>query len=323
MIFASEDLGLLGQPSSPESLNRRALSLDGLRLDGLSLDRRRRARGDSGLSRSLRNARVQRESGRHVIPRQEVVRRRVIEEERPHRRGHKVELVHGLQARLDRAGELIRLVDWKRLSYAMRASRYDAALVLVTAFSAIFISVEFSILIGVALSILMFVPHAALLRWTELVVSSDRVVRERLPEDRPCTAMVLYDLEGELFFGAAPELDRCFDHLKRRTEDEDIHFVVLRLKRTRNPDMASLERFDHFLHDMETRGVQVLLCGVRPAFAKAMANLRFHDWLPDDRVFPEEAEKFSATRKAVRHVYELLKDNPCDHCMQAEFAGVG
>jgi SulP family sulfate permease len=203
----------------------------------------------------------------------------------------------------------------------MRASRYDAALVLVTAFSAVFISVEFSILIGVALSILMFVPRAALLRWTELVVSSDRVVRERLPEDRPCTAMVLYDLEGELFFGAAPELDHCFDHLKRRTEDEDIHFVVLRLKRTRNPDMVCLERFDHFLHDMESRGVTVLLCGVRPAFAKAMANLHFHDWLPADRVFPEEAEKFSATLKAVRHAYELLENNPCDHCMQAEFSG--
>jgi len=215
----------------------------------------------------------------------------------------------------------VRLVDWRRMSYAVRASRYDAALVAVTAFSAIFISVEFSILIGVALSILMFVPRAALLRWNELVVSSDRVVRERLPEDRPCTAMVLYDLEGELFFGAAPELDRCFDHLKRRTEAEGIRFVVLRLKRTRNPDMVSLERFDHFLHDMEARGVTVLLCGVRPALAKAMANLHFHDWLPGDRVFPEEAEKFSATLKAVRHVYELLEDNPCEHCMQAEFVG--
>src|SRR6202044_1305556 len=52
----------------------------------------------------------------------------------------------------------VRLVDWKRLRYAVRASRYDALLVAVTAFSAIFISVEFSILIGVALSILLFVP---------------------------------------------------------------------------------------------------------------------------------------------------------------------
>src|SRR6202167_2888462 len=214
----------------------------------------------------------------------------------------------------------VRLVDWKRLSYAMRASRYDAGLVLVTALSAVLISVEFSILIGVALSILLFVPRAALLRWSELVVSNERVVRERLPEDPPCTAMLLYDLEGELFFGAAPELGRCFDHLKQRTEHENIRYIVLRLKRTRNPDMVSLERFDHFLHDMQSHGVTVLLCGVRPAFLKAMGNLRFHDWLPADRVFPEEEEKYSATLKAVRHVYELLEDNPCDHCTQAEFA---
>jgi sulfate permease, SulP family len=208
----------------------------------------------------------------------------------------------------------VRLVDWKRLSYAMRASRYDAGLVLVTALSAVFISVEFSILIGVALSILMFVPRAALLRSSELVVSKERVVRERLPEDPPCTAMVLYDLEGELFFGAAPELDRTFDRLKQRTKDENIRFVVLRLKRTRNPDMVSMERFDHFLHDMQARGVTVLLCGIRPAFAKAMTNLRFQDWLPADRIFLEEDEKFSATLKAVRHVYEILGENSCDHC---------
>src|SRR6202451_2278959 len=95
----------------------------------------------------------------------------------------------------------VRLVDWKRLSYAMRASRYDALLVLVTALSAIFISVEFSILIGVALSILLFVPRAALLGSSELTVSNDRVVRERLPSDPVCTSLLLYDLEGELFFG--------------------------------------------------------------------------------------------------------------------------
>src|SRR5580658_5554178 len=209
-----------------------------------------------------------------------------------------------------------RLIDWKRLSYAVRASRYDAGLVFVTAFSAVFISVEFSILIGVALSFLLFVPRASVLRWSELAVSSERVVRERLADDPPCSAMLLYDLEGELFFGAGPELGRCFDELKRRTEDENIRFVVLRIKRTRNPDMVALERFEHFLQDMEKNGITVLLCGVRPAFAKAMSNLRFHDWLAADRVFREEHEKFSSTLKAVRHVHELLEENTCPHCVQ-------
>ena len=50
------------------------------------------------------------------------------------------------------------LIDWQRLRDALRASRFDAGLVLVTALAAVFVSVELSILIGVALSIVMFVP---------------------------------------------------------------------------------------------------------------------------------------------------------------------
>jgi len=214
----------------------------------------------------------------------------------------------------------VRLVDWKRLRYAVRASRYDALLVAVTAFSAIFISVEFSILIGVALSILLFVPRADLLRFSELTVGSDRVVRERLPHDPVCTSLLLYDLEGELFFGATPMLEELFDKLKSRAEQEKIRFIVLRVKRARSPDVVCMERFEHFLRDMEKSGVTVLLCGVRLGFAGGMERLRFQDWLPADRVFYEEQQIFSATLKAVRHVYELLGENSCEHCRRNEMS---
>jgi len=87
----------------------------------------------------------------------------------------------------------VRLVDWKRLSYAMRASRYDAGLVLVTALSAVFISVEFSILIGVALSILLFVPRAALLRcpsWWSATNASSANACQRIRRVPRCCFMI-------------------------------------------------------------------------------------------------------------------------------------
>jgi len=207
-----------------------------------------------------------------------------------------------------------RLVDWKRLSYALRASRYDAILVLITALSAVFISVEFSILIGVALSILMFIPRAALLHWGELIVSGERVIRERLPDDPPCSALLLYDLEGELFFGAAPELDRCFEEITRNAAASEVSYVLLRLKRTRNPDMVAVERFEDFLRSMDASGITVLLCGVQPDFNKVITNLKFRDWLPADRIFPEEVGQFSSTLRAVRHVYQMMEENTCAHC---------
>jgi SulP family sulfate permease len=188
--------------------------------------------------------------------------------------------------------------------------------VLITAFAAVFISVEFSILIGVALSIVLFVPRAARLRGAELTVTSDRIVRERVASDPDCSSILLYDIEGELFFGAAPELDRIFDSLKRRTRDAGIRIVVLRLKRTRNPDMVSLERLEHFLRDMRQHEVTVLLCGVRPDLADRLSNLRFNDWLPREHVFFEEPELHSSTLKAVRYAYQILPQNSCQHCAQ-------
>ena len=204
------------------------------------------------------------------------------------------------------------LIDLQRIRHAVRASRFDALLVLATALSAVLVGVEFSILIGVGLSILMFVPRAARLKAAELTVGTDRVIRDRQPTDPCCTRMVLLDLEGEFFFGAAPELDRYFDGLRERA---DLRFIVLRVKRTRNPDIVCMERLQHFIIEMRAKGVTVLLCGVRPDFAQAMQNLRFEGFLPPEHVFLEDAAHVgSATLAAVRHAYDLLGDDVCEHC---------
>jgi SulP family sulfate permease len=200
-----------------------------------------------------------------------------------------------------------RLIDWQRLGYALRASRFDAVLVLATASAAIFISVDQSILIGVGLSILMFVPRASRLSLRELVVTPERVVRERQTDDPRLDSLLIYDLEGELFFGAAPELERCLEKLKYETIRANAAFLVLRLRRTRNPDMVAIEHLERFLREADARGVTVLLAGIQPDLGKILHNLHFEDWLPADRIFPEETDTYSATLGAVRHAYQLLK----------------
>jgi SulP family sulfate permease len=206
------------------------------------------------------------------------------------------------------------LCDPKRLKRAICASRFDAGLVLTTAFAAVFVSVEFSILIGVALSILMFVPRAARLKATELHVGSDRTLRDRRPTEPRCNRLVILDLEGDLFFGAAPELDRYFEELHEQVA-QGLKMVILRVKRTRNPDIVCMERLQHFVQDMEREGVTVYFAGVRADFAEAMHNLKFHDWLPGERVFREDPEVVgSATLAAVRHAYRQIGMDVCEHC---------
>jgi sulfate permease, SulP family len=197
-----------------------------------------------------------------------------------------------------------RLVDFKRLFYTLKASRYDAGLVIVTAFTGVAIDLDKAVLLGVILSILLFVPRAAKLKASELIVAPERVVRERVPGDPVDPSIIIYDLEGELFFGAAPELDRYLVALHQRIADDPngpVKFVVLRLKRVRHPDVVCIERIEHFLREETARGVTILLAGVRPDTLGILHNVGIQSWFPAQHIFPEEDEEYSATLKAVRH----------------------
>jgi SulP family sulfate permease len=213
----------------------------------------------------------------------------------------------------------VRLIDLKRLRYTFRGSNFDAGLVVITTVAALLIGIEYSILIGVALSIVLFVPRASKLKAAELFVSNEGVVRERIASDPRCTSMILFDLEGEIFFGAAPELDQYLHELKERAISSGIGFIILRLKRVRNPDIVCIEQLEHFLRDAEKQGITVLLAGVRPDLATVFSKLGFGKWFPLEHIFLEEKEdddKDSATLKAVRQAYKLLGDkaNSCEHC---------
>jgi SulP family sulfate permease len=213
-----------------------------------------------------------------------------------------------------------RQLDRRRLRYCMRTGRFDAGLVLSTAGTALFFSIDYAILIGIFLSFLLFIPRAARLQSSELIISPNRVIRERHPDDPRCGRLVLYSLEGEMFFGAAPELEEYLNELRRHVE-QGARVIVLRLKRIRNPDMVCLEQLQHFLQEMQQKKVPVLLCGVRPGFAHALARLGFHHWLPKEWLYLEEVDVGSSTLEAVRHAYELLGEDLCPTCPRRAEAG--
>lgn len=207
-----------------------------------------------------------------------------------------------------------RLVDRKQLAYHLRTTRFDAGIVLVTAISAVAISVEFCILIGIFLSFVLIVPRTARIRMTELVVTEERVLRERIPADPQCTKLRIFDLEGELFFGAAPDLERHFESITSIAIKNGARFVVVRLKHVRNPDAVCIERLEAFLETMDQCGVQVFLCGVRRDLAKAMRRSGLDLKIGANRIFHEGKAVFSSTLEAVLHAYRELGSDMCPTC---------
>lgn len=205
-----------------------------------------------------------------------------------------------------------RLVDWPQLRYYLRTTRFDAGIVIATALAAVVVSVEFCILIGVFLSFILYVPRAARVHLTQFTVTKDRVLRERLPSDSPCNRILIFSLEGELFFGSSPDLEEHLEAVAGKARD-GIRFVVLRLKRVRNTDAVCLRIFENFLREMEQRNVKVLMCGIRRDLAKVFRNSGLEQRL-GIHVMYRETIGTSSTLDALRQAYEWLGDDLCPTC---------
>lgn len=215
-----------------------------------------------------------------------------------------------------------RMVDRKQLRYYLRATRFDAGIVLITALAAVAISVEFCILIGTMLSFVLYVPRAARLHLNELTVTPERVIRERTAGDPPCGRIVIFDLEGEMFFGSSPELERHFARIEERAV-EGVRIVVLRLKRARNPDAVCLDVIDLFAQRLAQRKIILLLCGVRLEVAQVLGDSGLANRIGAAHIFHEDDAVGSSTLDAVRFAYDLLGEDLCATCPRRQEGGNG
>jgi sulfate permease, SulP family len=204
-----------------------------------------------------------------------------------------------------------KMIDWRALAYHLHATRFDFAIVAATAFSAVFVSIEFCVLIGVTMSFLLAVPRAGRMLLTEFVLTDEGGISERLPDDEACPLSLIFGLEGEMFFGATAALEQHFAAIEARVTP-NTQVLVLRVKRARNPDAVGMSLLEGFLDRMKAHGVRVLLCGVREEFARKMKRTGLAG-RHGERVFLEQPVRQTSTLLAIRYAYEILEGR-CSHC---------
>ena len=211
-----------------------------------------------------------------------------------------------------------KMVDWPAFFFHMRATRFDLAIVVVTAVSAVAISVEFCVLVGVLMSFLLAVPRVSQILLTEFVLTPEGGIHERLPEDRGCPQILIFGLEGEMFFSAAASLERHLDAIDQRAGAE-ARVIVLRMKRARNPDAVGLSLLEEFLTHMKERGVHVLMCGVRPELHERFNQAGLSERFGESQLFLEQPVRQTSTMLAIRAAYELVPE-VCPDCPRRDAA---
>lgn len=200
------------------------------------------------------------------------------------------------------------MVDWRAMRFHLRATQFDAAIVFATAFAAVAISIEFCILIGVLASFILAVPRAGRMTRMEFVVHADGMVRERKEAEPPDDKVLVFGLEGELFFGSSIPLDEHLDYFEARARDAGARVIVLRVKRLRNPDAVGMHELQRWILAIQDEGIHVILAGVRSDLLAGLRDAGTLERMGSIQVFPERKTRGSSTVEALRSAFAYVDE---------------
>jgi SulP family sulfate permease len=163
---------------------------------------------------------------------------------------------------------LLLLVAWnmselKHVRHLLHAApKSDISVLLTTVSLTIFFDMVVSVTVGVMLAALLFMKRMAELSGATLVGAGHPGLREPLPKE-----VVLYDVAGPLFFGAAgramASLDTLAGHVK---------VVILDLEDVPAIDATGLVVLEETLAKLAKRGVFVVFAGLQDQPTKALAK---------------------------------------------------
>lgn len=207
------------------------------------------------------------------------------------------------------AGTLIhiglKLVDLARLRGIFASTTADR-MVLLSTFIAVLLAehLEIALFIGIGVSIYTALRRAEGFKLRVLEARPDGSLHE-VPEAsaRPGEVTIL-NLQGELFFAAADELQAEL----LRVINGRSRFVVLRMQEAYNLDATSAAAIAHVAVKARERGGRLVLCGVRAGMYGTFERAGLLDHLGKDCVFPAESEVLASTRHALAYAKRLMHE---------------
>ncbi|MEZ6193890.1 MAG: SulP family inorganic anion transporter [Phycisphaerales bacterium] len=195
------------------------------------------------------------------------------------------------------------LIDFKRIVQILRTSKSDSAVCLITFASALLLPLAYAIYIGIFLNIALYMRRASRLHMAEVVHPSGGPFIERPLKDRHGDQPVVFlQLEGDLFFGVADELQDRFASLL----NDGPRVVILRLKRTHYIDTTVLSVFDQFAREMAAHNRHVILCGLQGELKQKLKAFGLIDVIGEHNIFETGFGVFGSAKMAFRRAKELL-----------------
>jgi SulP family sulfate permease len=196
------------------------------------------------------------------------------------------------------------MFDLRGARQVWRWSRRDGAVMAITFAAILVLEIQYAIYLGVIASLLLLIHKSSQLHMIELAESAPNQYRElEIDGDAGRSPVVLLQLEGDLFFGVAEELEEKLESIAGR----GARVIIIRMKRTHGLDATTQETLSEFANAFRARGGRMILCGLRPEMIERIAQSQLEEAVGKENLFPMGATNFASVQKAVENARESLK----------------
>lgn len=201
----------------------------------------------------------------------------------------------------------VRLINREQIRLCLRATRSDALVLIVTVLSALLLTLDTAVYVGIGISLALFLKKASAPSLVEYGFNTQGQLSQiEQPEERSNSAISIVHVEGELFFGAA---DLFQEQVRYLADDDNIRVVILRMKNARHLDATSVMSLLHLLDYLKRTKRHLLLSGINPDVERVLRRSDAWDQLGEDNIFPAEANLTMATKRALLRASQLLQQD--------------
>lgn len=203
------------------------------------------------------------------------------------------------------------LINWRHIRVALRSTRSDAVVLVVTFVSALLAPLNVAIFVGVGVSIVLYLRKASRPHLSEYEFMEDGQLAEAgETRGRPTPAIAIVHVEGELFFGAA-ELFRS--QIQKTCMDPNLRIVILRLKNARHLDATSVMALEELMFFLRSTGRDLIVSGANKEVYRVLRDSGLVDELGRSNIFINSPRRPNlSTRNALLRAQELLGTTEAD-----------
>jgi SulP family sulfate permease len=197
------------------------------------------------------------------------------------------------------------LSSWGRIRKILRADRIDGAVAIFTFAATLLLPLHYAIFAGVLLNLALYIRNVSRLDIVELTSADSVSFTERPiqgPEDLTDSEVIVIQLQGDLFFGLADDLEQYF----RKLSGSSVKVVVIRLKGTRSMDTTVMHRFVVFAKQLQNRDAALVCSGITPGLKVKLAKFGLVKQLGAGNLFESGGTVFESSRAAILRAQQLI-----------------